>query len=74
MLRTSIWKIRQCLIVVWHSLRKPPVEKVVEEKLGHAPEPPGQARAATLREKPAAQEGEGFIMPLLLTSCLGSGR
>ena len=39
MLRTSIWKIRQCLIVVWHSLRKPPVEKVVEEKLGPAPAP-----------------------------------
>ena len=39
MLRTSLWKIRQCLIVVWPSLRKPPVEEVVEEKLRHAPEP-----------------------------------
>jgi hypothetical protein len=25
--------------LIWHSLRKPPVEKVVEEKLGHAPAP-----------------------------------
>jgi len=73
MLRTSLWKIRQCLIVVWHSLRKPPVEKVVE-KIRPCSRTPGQARAATLREKPAAQEGEGVIMPLLLTSCLGSGR
>src|SRR4029434_172670 len=42
-------------------------------KIRQCSRPAGQARAATLREKPAAQEGEGFIMPLLLTSCLGSG-
>jgi len=39
MLSTSLQKVRQFLILVWHSLRKRPIEKVVEEKLGHAPAP-----------------------------------
>jgi hypothetical protein len=37
MLRIAIRKVRQCLSLIWHALRKPPVEKVVEEQLGHAP-------------------------------------
>jgi len=38
MFRVYIQKVRQVLISIWHSLRKPPVEKVIEEKVGDAPE------------------------------------
>jgi len=37
MLRTALQKIRQVLISIWHSLTRPPVEKVIEEKVGDAP-------------------------------------
>ena len=39
MLSTSLRKVQQFLILIWHSLRNPSVEKVVEAKLGHAPAP-----------------------------------
>jgi hypothetical protein len=39
MLRISIVKVRQFLISIWHSLKTPPAEKVVEDKLGRVPEP-----------------------------------
>jgi hypothetical protein len=39
MLRISIVKVRQFLISIWHSLKTPPAEKVVEDKLGGVPEP-----------------------------------
>jgi hypothetical protein len=39
MLSISIVKVRQFLISIWHSLKTPPAEKVVEDKLGGVPEP-----------------------------------
>ena len=32
MFRKCVQRVRQVLTLIWHFLRKPPVEKVIEEK------------------------------------------
>jgi hypothetical protein len=39
MFRGYMQSLRQFLISIWHSLRRPPIEEVIKEKVGRAPEP-----------------------------------